>query len=637
MHAFVRQRHHSSARRVGFAAILLCGCLALLSHKLQAVDFAVILTTLQDITAHQWGIAALATVLSFVAVGQYDALFHRWLHTGVAPRRAAFAGASAIALAQLAGLGLITGSLARWRALPELSASQSIKITHYVSFSFMLALGMLVACLLATTALPHTDGIGIFGGAAATFGLLAIVWSLVQPRFLPFRVPPLALLCRLMLVMLVDVLLAAAALFVLLPSGTEIDFGLFLAAFVLALAAGLISGTPGGFGPFELCLLALLPGTPEEPILAAVLGFRIICYFVPAGLGVLYIVAPKRRSTTARSQEGAEAERAELRGLANANGHGLIRLGQQSFHIAEASQHLVVIGDCSRDRPITPQGLRGVVRLAKARCLSLAFYKSSARTAAVARRCGWSVLRISEEAFLRPAEFTTEGSQKRQLRRQLRKAAEKGIFIECPQHLPIEDMADIAWAWAARVGGERGFSMGRFDTDYLRSQRCFLAWKDERLIAFATFHHTKDEWCLDLMRSGNEAGDGVMHALIVDALRQARAENVALMSLAALPLDDPKWPLSLIPASGGLRRFKLSFAPELKPLYVAAPTPLRLAFAGLDLLLRIRWPDGRKEPVSRPALQNLQTGLSKMAIVEKAPTAHIAVNKETPRPMEATR
>ena len=104
---------------------------------------------------------------------------------------------------------------------------------------------------------------------AACGTLLACGLSLVQPKWLPLRLPPLRLWLRLLVLAAVDVSFAALAFWVLLPEVFQPEFSLLLAAFILALGAGLLSGSPGGVGPFELCLVTLLPGVAEVELIAA--------------------------------------------------------------------------------------------------------------------------------------------------------------------------------------------------------------------------------------------------------------------------------------------------------------------------------------------------------------------------------
>jgi uncharacterized membrane protein YbhN (UPF0104 family) len=78
-----------------------------------------------------------------------------------------------------------------------------------------------------------------------------------------------------------DLCAAAAALYVLLPQGVELDFTAFLAVYVFACILGVVSHAPGGIGVFEATMLHALPGASEESVLASLLLFRILYYFVP--------------------------------------------------------------------------------------------------------------------------------------------------------------------------------------------------------------------------------------------------------------------------------------------------------------------------------------------------------------------
>ena len=67
---------------------------------------------------------------------------------------------------------------------------------------------------------------------------------------------------------------------------------IWFAAYLLALGAGLISGAPGGVGPFELALLSVLPQEASTEVLAAALAFRMIYYALPAMLAGLILIRP---------------------------------------------------------------------------------------------------------------------------------------------------------------------------------------------------------------------------------------------------------------------------------------------------------------------------------------------------------
>jgi phosphatidylglycerol lysyltransferase len=253
-----------------------------------------------------------------------------------------------------------------------------------------------------------------------------------------------------------------------------------------------------------------------------------------------------------------------------------------------------MMGDPVTGGHCTPDAFTRLAKEARRDFAGLAAYKISARSAAVARRAGWHVFRLSEEAVLRPATFSVAGSKFRQLRRKLSQAKRAGITVTRPGSLPLAQMAAVAKDWVARSGGERGFSMGMFDREHIEKQRCYLAWQGTELVAFVTFHTNDFEWGLDLMRSKTGTPDGAMHALVCAALEDAKSLGINRLSLAAMATANPHVILKKLGArngAAGLRQFKLSFRPDAKPLYLAAPNPVTLATSALDIALRIRFPD----------------------------------------------
>ncbi|PWK58604.1 phosphatidylglycerol lysyltransferase [Silicimonas algicola] len=605
-------------------------CAALVVRHLGEVSLLTVAEEVRGIGAAQWLIALVATCASFAAAGQYDALFHRWLGTGVRAARAGVSGAVAIALAQTLGFGLATGAIARWRALPELSLPNALRVTNYVSFTFMAALSVLAALALSVS--------DIGSGGAGVSGLFVIppmvgylVLSVAQPAWLPVSLPPLRLVGRLTVLAITDTALASLALWALLPAGSQPDFSVFLAAFLVALGAGLLSGAPGGVGPFELALVTLLPAVPETELMAAVLAFRLVYYALPACAALVVLARPSVDRALRRTIVPAlpPAVRAEA-GLARQSGQ-LSVVDGLGLHVVEASQCLVALGSPVCGERMTRPSLRDFGDLARQRNLFPALYKADARTAGVARRSGWTVLAVSEDASVSPADFALDVPERRQLRRKLGRARKAGVTIESAGRLPLQDMSRVAGNWTKRTGGERGFSMGRYCPDYLAGQRVWLARRDGRLVAFASFHIAKAEWCLDLMRNEADMPDGTMHALIAAALEAARAEGVRRVSLAAMPLESGHPVLRRLTCrreAQGLRQFKCSFHPRRQTLYLAAPNLALLVLAGTDILLRIAKPLPLLASTGLSStMRPMQGGHSNMDVVPAICRPHVGGNR----------
>lgn len=100
-------------------------------------------------------------------------------------------------------------------------------------------------------------------------------------------------------------LLMSGILFVLL--GGRIDFLSVASALLLAAVAGVITHVPGNLGVLEAVFVALLaPRLPAPEVLAAVVAYRILYYFVPLGLATLvYLLMEARAEPAAGGQSAA--------------------------------------------------------------------------------------------------------------------------------------------------------------------------------------------------------------------------------------------------------------------------------------------------------------------------------------------
>lgn len=85
----------------------------------------------------------------------------------------------------------------------------------------------------------------------------------------------------------VELCLASAAFYVLLPPQPGVGFIGFVGLYLVAAVAGLLSTVPAGLGVFEWSLLKLLPQLPPAAILAAAVVYRLTYYLLPLLLSAL--------------------------------------------------------------------------------------------------------------------------------------------------------------------------------------------------------------------------------------------------------------------------------------------------------------------------------------------------------------
>lgn len=600
-------------RRAALGLGLTAFFLWLLAQRLAEVDLAAVEAALAATDFADWTLALLATAVSFWAIGRYDLTLHEHLQSRVPRARAARAGILSIAISQFLGLGLVTGTLLRWHLLPGFGLARAFTLTLAVSLGFLG--GWLWVTALTLFALGS--------GAVQVLGALALGLSLwlglksLAPH--AGRLWPNGLtLGRCAALAGLDLWAAALALYAFLPESAGLPFATLLPAFLLAYGAGLVCGTPGGVGALDLVLVALLPQVAEPELWAALIAWRLAYVALPAALAALTL-ALRRRSRVPLSPAPltlAPGAAAALGPEAALAAEGLLHItplpGGQAWLLGRSRHGLFALAAPSR-RP----ALAAFLSQARAEARAPALYRAPPRLAVQARRAGLFTLPVSEEALLFPQSFTLDDPARAGLRRKLRKAESAGITFTsyAPGALPAAlrpALATLAAEWARLHGGERGFSMGRFCPETLENAPLTLAFQGPVLLAFVSFAASPGAWTLDLIRHGAALPDGVMQALVVAALQQAKAAGVQRFSLAHVPAAEALAAATQNPAlrrilqpiaakmareSAGLRQFKAGFAPRWERRYIAAPSPLKLGLLALELHAAIHHPP----PLPAPA------------------------------------
>lgn len=215
------------------------------------------------------------------------------------------------------------------------------------------------------------------------------------------------------------------------------------------------------------------------------------------------------------------------------------------------------------------------------------------------RSRGMKALKIGEEAVLAVGEFAVTGRSFKSLRSSLNRAKREGISIEeleRPISGPVMDeLRQVSDAWLGSSGHrERGFTLGRFDPDYLR-ETVVLAARDAdgRLLAFANLlpSYAGTIGNFDLMRRVPTAVNGTMELLFVAMIERFRDEGLEGMSLGLAPLANLDGDsatdavLGAVRSMGGrafnfegLFEFKDKWRPRWEPRYLgyrsAAELPL---------------------------------------------------------------
>jgi phosphatidylglycerol lysyltransferase len=346
-------------------------------------------------------------------------------------------------------------------------------------------------------------------------------------------------------------------------------------------------------------MIGLTPQLPVSDVLGSILAYRIVYYAVPAVFAAISLALPFK-SKVARSQllqaNLKHARNAELGIIAQNGGHTLATR-DGACAVWPTGQTLTAL--CDPIKGSANAALCAVSAAAKSNGRIPMTYKCSGKTAMAARKLGWSALHISDDALVDPLEYAPNVPSGRRLRRKLRNAEKSGLTLQSSGPPPWAEMARIDAAWQNTHGTARGGTMGRFEQGYLRDHLIMRGYIDGKLVAFASFQRSTQEWCLDVMRHSIDAPDGTMHALVHHAIICARHAAIGRVNLAAVPAcPDPgsaffRWAarVAIIKAGGtGLRQFKSAFSPRWSARYAAAPTPFALAIGLADIAREVHTP-----------------------------------------------
>jgi phosphatidylglycerol lysyltransferase len=212
---------------------------------------------------------------------------------------------------------------------------------------------------------------------------------------------------------------------------------------------------------------------------------------------------------------------------------------------------------------------------------------------------GLTLVKVGETGRVPLAAWSLEAPAARKLRRTLRKVDRAGCSFEVvpadrvPPLLP--ELKAISDAWlASKRTREKGFSLGRFDEQYLSHFPVAIVRSERGIVAFANLwlSANHDELSLDLMRYDPEAPQGVMEYVLTNLFLWGKARNYVWFNLGMAPLAGlqsralaPLW--SRVGAIAfqhgehfynfrGLRQYKEQFDPVWEPRFLAVPSRLVL-------------------------------------------------------------
>ena len=270
----------------------------------------------------------------------------------------------------------------------------------------------------------------------------------------------------------------------------------------------------------------------------------------------------------------------------------------------------IVMGDPIGDPAAWPALLWRIRDLADAAQGRLLLYQISAPVLDLAIGMGLHIVKYGEEAVVDLPDLTLETPRLRSLRKAERAAARRGLTFRVVPAAAVPVILDelhaISDDWLAAKGqSEKGFSLGRFDPEYLANFDVAVAMVEGRIVAFANLWLTanREAASIDLMRHRDDAPHGTMDFLFVHLLQWAKERGFVTFTLGIAPLSGidgrrlaPAWAraAALIFHHGerlygfrGLRAYKEKFSPRWEPRYIAGPRGVGMVQGLRDLSLLV--------------------------------------------------
>ncbi len=257
-----------------------------------------------------------------------------------------------------------------------------------------------------------------------------------------------------------------------------------------------------------------------------------------------------------------------------------------------------------------PERVPELIRLFIARCDDYGgtpvFYEVGTKYLSHYADFGLTFVKVGEEARVDLREFTLDGprgARYRQLVRRLEK--DGGVFRVLPSdevRRRMDELREVSDDWLrTRSVGEKGFSLGCFDPQYVARFPAAIVECGRRIRAFATLWPGMlgQEVSADLMRHHHDAPRSVMEALFAHLMIWGRAQGYRWFVIGMAPMSGfeqspvaPLWARAgrLLYEHGtplynfqGLRAFKSKFDPVWESRYLVYPGGLALLRIAADV------------------------------------------------------
>ncbi len=296
--------------------VLFALALVVVQHELKHWQFAELSHSWRHVPWHLIAAAVVLTALNYGILVGYDLLALRFTGHRVPLSRIVLTSFIGYGISNNTGHAWASGGSVRYRFYNDagVPGRDVAKISLFLALTYII--GVLTLGLIGTALAPETERsvlghAGIFnimlGGSLAA---LLAYWTIIFGWRKPLRVkgvaiplPSPSMALGQTIVSTLDVIAASLVLWVFVKDVPGLSFPAFLSIYAIASLLALVSQVPGGLGVFEGAFLWLAGpsvGTSHPVIVAGLVLYRVIYYFIPLASAGLLLIAHEVYANRAR-------------------------------------------------------------------------------------------------------------------------------------------------------------------------------------------------------------------------------------------------------------------------------------------------------------------------------------------------
>ncbi|UXN02926.1 bifunctional lysylphosphatidylglycerol flippase/synthetase MprF [Bartonella sp. HY406] len=275
---------------------------------------------LHNIDSKNIMLAILFMIISYCGIALYDVIAVHIIAPGKIPLPlAAVTSAAGYAVSNALGFSFVTGGALRYRlyAQEKINIADITRITSMSWISMWLALMVILAFALILDPIGFPHLLAFMSGLERPIGFLLLIvlaallfWlrkgaRVLRIKSLSLPLPDAKNAIFQMIAGLIDLIGAAATLYIFMPADLNIGFAAFTVIYALAVVIGVFSHSPGGLGAFEAIIIAGLGMPSDGEVLAALVLYRLVYTVLPlilAAFGVaLWEIIRQRKKMTSKA------------------------------------------------------------------------------------------------------------------------------------------------------------------------------------------------------------------------------------------------------------------------------------------------------------------------------------------------